>query len=84
VSFEVVDKITAWRFIDALSLFTITANFGDTKSIVTHPASTTHGRLIQEDRDKMGITDGLVRLSIGLESVDDLINDIQQAIESLS
>lgn len=79
VSFEVADRSRAWQIIDAVERFTITANLGDAKSIITHPASTTHGRLSQEERDQMGIREGLIRLSIGLEDADDLIADLQQA-----
>lgn len=73
-------KDAAWQFIDRLRIFSITANLGDVKSTVTHPATTTHGRLSPEDRATAGIRDGLVRLSIGLESVDDLRRDLQQAL----
>lgn len=81
VSFEVRgSRAAAWRFIDSLKLFSITANLGDTRSIVTHPGTTTHGRLTPEQRAEMGITDELVRLSIGLEDTDDLLRDIARAL----
>lgn len=80
VSFEVADRATAWRIVDSVRLFSITANLGDAKSIITHPATTTHGRLSQEERNTMGVTDGLIRLSIGLEDGTDLIADLDQAI----
>jgi len=70
----------AWRVIDALNLFSITANLGDTKSTVTHPATTTHGRLSDEDKARGGITENLLRISVGLESRDDLIADLDQAL----
>ena len=73
----------AWRFIDALRVFSITANFGDAKSTVTHPASTTHLRVPEEMRRTLGITDGLVRLSAGLEDADDLIEDIERGLAAL-
>ena len=80
VSFEVVGgRDNAWRFIDALRLFSITGNLGDSRSIVTHPASTTHCRISAEDRARSGIGEGLVRLSIGLEEPDDLIADLARA-----
>jgi len=79
VSFEVADRAYAWRIIDTVERFAITANLGDAKSIITHPASTTHGRLSQEERDQMGIEEGLIRLSIGLEDETDLIADLEQA-----
>ena len=72
---------TAWRFIDGLEQFSITANFGDVKSTVTHPASTTHSRQTAEHRKNSGITEGLVRLSIGLESPEDLAADIIRALK---
>jgi O-succinylhomoserine sulfhydrylase len=80
VSFEVADRASAWRVIDRVRYFSITANLGDTKSIITHPATTTHGRLSQPERDAMRIRDGLVRLSIGLEEPRDLIADLEQAL----
>jgi O-succinylhomoserine sulfhydrylase len=69
-------KAAATKFIDQLKLFSITANLGDTRSIATHPASTTHARLSNEERFQVGITDGLVRLSIGLEHIDDILADL--------
>jgi O-succinylhomoserine sulfhydrylase len=80
VSFEVADRAAAWQIVDGLKYFSITANLGDAKSIVTHPATTTHGRVSQAERDAMGITDGLVRLSIGLEDAADLIADLDAAL----
>lgn len=70
----------AWRVIDSLNFFSITANLGDAKSTVTHPATTTHGRLSDEDKERGGITENLVRISVGLESRDDLIADLEQAL----
>ena len=70
----------AWRFIDALSMFSITANFGDVKSTVTHPATTTHSRLSDEHRRAVGIGENLVRLSVGLEDVEDLREDLARAL----
>jgi len=81
VSFEAQGgQAAAWRVIDSLRLFSITANLGDTRSIVTHPATTTHGRLSAEQRAKMGIGDGLIRLSVGLEDTNDLVNDLSRAL----
>lgn len=71
----------AQRFIDQLQMVSITPNLGDSRSIVTHPASTTHSKLSAEERARVGITDGLVRLSVGLEYCDDIIKDVEQAIE---
>ena len=65
------------------AIFSITANLGDTKSTITHPATTTHGRLTPEQRSESGIDDGLVRLAVGLESVDDLQADLARGLASL-
>ena len=73
----------AWQLIDGLRLHSITANFGDCKSTVTHPATTTHGRISEEDRAAMGITEDLVRISVGLEDIEDLIEDISRALDTL-
>ncbi|WPR75856.1 trans-sulfuration enzyme family protein [Algoriphagus sp. NG3] len=71
----------AQRFIDKLQMISITANLGDSRSIVTHPASTTHSKLSVEERAQVGISDGLVRLSVGLEHYEDIILDVERAIE---
>ncbi|MGB5427381.1 MAG: O-succinylhomoserine sulfhydrylase [Gammaproteobacteria bacterium] len=85
VSFELQGgRQQAWAFIDALRIFSITANLGDTKSTVTHPATTTHGRLTPEQRADTGISDGLVRLAIGLEAVNDLKTDLAAGLAALS
>ena len=84
VSFELKGgKEDAWKFIDATRVFSITANLGDTKSTVTHPATTTHGRLTPEQRDAAGISDGLIRLAVGLESVADLQADLERGFSAL-
>jgi O-succinylhomoserine sulfhydrylase len=69
-------QANAWKLIDATRLYSITANLGDTKSTITHPATTTHHRLSDEQRADAGITDGLIRISAGLENVEDLLNDL--------
>jgi len=80
VSFEMSGgKEAAWALIDQVKLCSITGNLGDTRTTITHPATTTHGRLSQQQRDDAGITDGLIRLAVGLENADDIINDITQA-----
>ena len=80
VSFEVAGgKDAAFRFLNALKIIKISNNLGDAKSIVTHPATTTHSRLPEDQKARLGITPGLVRLSVGLEDVGDLISDIEQA-----
>lgn len=73
----------AWKFIDSMKLISITANLGDTKSTVTHPATTTHGRLTPLARAEAGISDGLVRIAVGLEDVEDLITDIQRGLAAV-
>jgi len=84
VAFEVKDgKTGAFRFQDALKLVRISNNLGDAKSLVTHPATTTHQRLKQEQRDELGISDGLIRLSAGLEHPDDIIEDVLTALEAV-
>jgi len=81
IAFEVDGgKSRAFRFLDGLKLIDISNNLGDAKSLVTHPATTTHQRLTVEERAKLGIGDGMVRLSVGLEHVDDIKEDIAQAL----
>ena len=81
VAFEVKGGIAnGRRFLDAIKLCSLSANLGDTRTIVTHPASTTHSKLSEEDRLEVNITDGLVRISVGLENVEDIINDLNQAL----
>ena len=83
VAFEIKGGISAGsNFLNAIKMCSLSANLGDTRTIVTHPSSTTHGRLTEEDRLKVGITDGLVRISVGLENVEDIIADIQQALNA--
>lgn len=82
VAFEVKGGISAGRkFIDKIQLCSLSANLGDTRTIVTHPASTTHSKLTEEERLAVSITDGLVRVSVGLETVADVIDDLKQALE---
>ncbi|SNR17175.1 O-succinylhomoserine sulfhydrylase [Tenacibaculum jejuense] len=82
VAFEIKGGIEAGRkFLNKIKLCSLSANLGDSRTIVTHPASTTHSKLSEEDRLEVGITDGLVRSSIGLEFVDDVIEDLKQALE---
>ncbi|HYA39580.1 MAG TPA: O-succinylhomoserine sulfhydrylase [Candidatus Methylomirabilis sp.] len=81
VSFEVEGgKDAAWKLIDSTRVISITANLGDTKSTVTHPATTTHGRLTPEQRAEAGISDGLIRISVGLEDVEDLKKDLARGL----
>ncbi len=70
----------AASFIDRLQMVSRTSNLGDTRSIATHPASTTHSKLTDADRASVGIAPGLIRISVGLEYVDDIIGDVRQAL----
>jgi O-succinylhomoserine sulfhydrylase len=82
VTFEIKGgKAAAFKFMNALQIIKISNNLGDAKSIATHPATTTHSRLSPEDKVMQGITLGLIRLSVGLEDVDDLINDLKMALD---
>ena len=81
VAFEIKGGIEAGRkFLNSIKMCSLSANLGDTRSIVTHPASTTHSKLSEADRLEVGITDGLVRISVGLEHVEDIIQDLEQAL----
>ncbi len=73
--------IRAKKFIDSIKMASLTANLGDTRTIVTHPASTTHSKLTDEERELVGISPGLIRISVGLENIDDITDDIFQALE---
>jgi len=81
LSFEVKDKNSAEKIVDATDLFSIVANIGDSKSIITHPASTTHQQLSADELVKCGVPAGMIRLSIGLEAKEDIISDLTQALE---
>jgi O-succinylhomoserine sulfhydrylase len=84
VAFEVAGgKAGTFRFLNALKLIRITNNLGDAKSLVTHPATTTHQRLTPEARAELGITDGIVRFSAGLEHPDDIVTDVLTALKSV-
>ena len=81
VAFEVAGgKDAAFKMLNALTLVDISNNLGDAKSLATHPATTTHQRLTDEERAHLGITDGMVRLSVGLEDAEDLKEDLSQAL----
>jgi len=83
VAFELKGgKEAAWRLIDSTRLISITANLGDTKSTITHAATTTHGRLTPEQRAEAGISDGLIRISVGLEDVEDLKRDLSTGLQA--
>ena len=74
----------AWAFINAVRLMSLTANLGDVKSTICHPASTTHGRLTDEQKEQSGITDGLIRIAVGLEDLEDLKRDIDRGFAAIS
>lgn len=82
VAFEVKGgQKQAWNVIDNTQLLSITANLGDTKTTITHPATTTHGRLSDEERQQAGITDGLIRVAVGLENIEDIKTDILHGLK---
>ena len=74
----------AWTVIDQLQIISRTANLGDTRSTATHPATTTHSRLSDEDKQRAGITENLVRISVGLENVNDLKKDLESGLSLLA
>jgi O-succinylhomoserine sulfhydrylase len=81
LSFQVKGgRAAAWRVINATQLMSITGNLGDVKTTIVHPATTTHGRINQQARDAAGITDGLIRISVGLEAVTDLQADLERGL----
>jgi O-succinylhomoserine sulfhydrylase len=83
VSFELKNgKEAAWRVVDSVRMISITANLGDTKSTLTHPASTTHARISQESRDAAGISDGLLRIAVGLEASKDIQDDLARGLNA--
>ena len=84
IAFEVKGgKPEAFRLMNALRIISISNNLGDTKSLATHPATTTHMRIGAEERARLGITDASIRLSVGLEDVQDLIADLTQALDKM-
>lgn len=90
LSFEVVgadgkagDREQAWHLIDSTKMLSITANLGDTKTTITHPATTTHGRLTEEERQAAGISQALIRIAVGLENVKDIQKDLARGLDSL-
>ena len=70
----------SFRFLDAVRLMSHSPNLGDTRTIVTHPTSTTHSKLTEDERQRVGIVPGLIRISVGLERIDDIIGDVEQAL----
>ena len=85
VAFEINgSRAEAWQVIDSTQFLSITANLGDAKTTITHPASTTHGRLTQEQRDAAGIRDSLVRVAVGLEDIDDIKADLARGLDAIA
>ena len=74
----------AWEIVDSTRLLSITANLGDVKTTITHPATTTHGRVPVEEREKAGISEGLLRIAVGLESIEDIKNDLQRGLAQIA
>mgnify|MGYP000524470874 FL=1 len=84
IAFEVIGGLEAGQnFINAIELCSLSSNLGDSRTIITHPASTTHSKLTKEDRMAVGITDGMIRLSIGLEHPEDIWNDLKNALSKI-
>ncbi|MFP2997209.1 aminotransferase class I/II-fold pyridoxal phosphate-dependent enzyme [Spongiivirga sp. MCCC 1A20706] len=84
IAFEIKGGVEFGKeFLNTIKLCSLSANLGDTRTIVTHPASTTHSKLSIDDRGEVGITDGMVRISVGLESTEDIITDLKQALQSI-
>jgi O-succinylhomoserine sulfhydrylase len=82
VAFDLGSREAAWRFLDRLEIFDISNNLGDAKSMATHPSTTTHRSMPEEQRVKIGLTEGWVRLSVGLEGARDLIRDVSRALDA--
>ena len=84
IAFEIDGgKKEAFRFLDSLKLIDISNNLGDTKSLITHPATTTHQNVEEEERLRMGVSENLIRISVGLEDPEDLKEDLAQAFKTL-
>ena len=83
VSLFVADRAQAHGLLDALELIDISNNIGDSRSLMTHPSSTTHSGLSAEVRESMGITEGMLRLNVGLEDAEDLIEDLDRALQTV-
>ena len=81
ISFELYENYDINKFFESLQLVALAESLGGVESLVCHPASMTHASIPYETRQKVGITDGLIRLSIGIESIDDILADLDQAIE---
>ena len=85
LAFDVVgDREQAWSVIDATRLLSITANLGDAKTTITHPASTTHARISEEERQRMGLGQSLIRVAVGLEDIEDIKADLELGLEQIT
>ena len=82
VAFDLGDRAAAFNFLNALQIVDISNNLGDAKSLITHPSTTTHRSVSEEERLAIGLTEGCVRLSVGLEGLSDLWRDIERALEA--
>jgi len=83
LSFEVKhSRAAAWKVMDACEMISLSVNLGDMRTIITHPASTSHGRLTEQERERAGVADNLIRLSVGLEAVEDILLDLSRGLES--
>jgi O-succinylhomoserine sulfhydrylase len=81
LAFDLGGQEAAWRFLNALEIVDISNNLGDAKSMATHPSTTTHRSMTEEDREKIGLTRGWVRMSVGLEGANDLVRDVSRALD---
>ena len=85
LAFDVAgDREQAWKVIDATRLLSITANLGDVKTTITHPASTTHARISEEERQRMGMGQSLIRVAVGLEDIDDVKADLELGLAQIA
>jgi O-succinylhomoserine sulfhydrylase len=82
IAFDLGSREAAWRFLDALEIFDISNNLGDAKSMATHPSTTTHRSMPEEERVAIGLTQGWVRMSVGLEGARDLTRDVNRALDA--
>ena len=82
VAFDLGDRAAAWRFLDALAIVDISNNLGDAKSMATHPCTTTHRSMPEAERLEIGLTEGWVRMSVGLEGAGDLVRDVSRALDA--
>ena len=83
VAFDLGTRERAWAFLDALGIVDISNNLGDAKSMATHPSTTTHRSMSESERLEIGLTEGWVRMSVGLEDAEDLAEDVLQALDKV-